>query len=417
MIAALMAAAQNTEESRYKTTIGERLALILERMGPAETKLGQVLHSSPHTPHEIRDGMGRLKSEADVLTRWDLFKLHGDVIPDSLKKRIKRVKRILGAASYYVTYEVELETVRPNGDIVRENRVISLLRPHAKKRAKTGFEVMKRMAQKQAEKNPAFKVLVSMIEQAERMADIETDWQIGKKQAEDAERLYHGATIQIGDGKPFEIHVARTLETGEGYRVMEEAKGVHFNDLPERTAKQKARKRDIARAYVALEISRILRGEKFDHDRHGAQLKIDGNKIYLFDFGAMATDDQLPTTEDRKVLAEVLYEGLKSFKSELGTGDHAFGDYLFKLIQDKTEKGGASDYLIRVQKGVIALGDFFKYLKPGDLEDVVKGVIQEGQVHSDIVLELMPRVMTDMTKGDSMFDMGSCNNAYVRIKN
>lgn len=374
-LAALLVAAEKTVEADYKSGIGERLSLLLETLGPAETKLGQIIHSHPKTPDDIRRDMQRLKMQADEPLRWDLMELYQKNVPQEVRHQVGRIKNVLGSASYYVAFEVEMK----NG----ENNVLVVLRPYALKRSENGFRLMREMLNRIHIDDQTLEIVRQMVDQAQNLASLETDSTISAQQTKIARSIYESSGIEV-NGEKFNLHVPKILVFGKTFRLMEKAPGEHFNDLPENTPEQRARKTSIAKAYLAYELHLILGGGHFDHDRHGAQMRIDGNDIYLFDFGAMALE--LPTTKERQQLGHLLFAAF----DKIQRGED-FSLALFEEIKKKERNGEDVAFLLKIQKALVTLGDFQRHIDSTALPGIFKAAFQAG-VHPDIAMAFMEEI-------------------------
>lgn len=378
LLSAMMVTAEKS--SGGNTPIGQRLAMVLELLGPAETKLGQIIHSHPQTPIEIKQGMGRLKSKADPPFRWDLMdQIQQQVLPD-LKKRMRHIGALMGSASFYLAVELDLQDGMAG--------VLKLLRPYAEERAKNGFRIMAQMVNL-LHKNFSDVTIITlkqMIAQAEQSATQEADGNLSLHQAAYAATIYDGRTVEIGDVS-IGMHVCKILEAGPDYQFIQKAPGNHFNDLPEDTEDQLLYKKQIALAYYAFELSSILRGRRFDNDRHGAQLRIAGNNIYLFDWGGMLLQDPTP--------AELLQLGGTVFDFgmalQLGSSPE---NAIFQSVQTRANQGEDISYLINVQRAMLALEDFRQYIDVGVLSTLIKTLLQTNIVHPDIINGLASRAMS-----------------------
>lgn len=400
LISSMMVAAQRSiHDEENLMPIGEKLALVLELMGPAETKLGQATHSHPSVPDDIRDGMNRLKQSSDVPRRWNLFNLFDESVPESKRKDL-RVKKVLGAASYYVVFEVE------NKQGGRE--VFAVLRRNALERAKNGFDLLIQLAEKRSKNDPVYQTLISLIDQARFMADIETDSRIGAEQAKKAASLYDGVTVQVGS-RSFKFSTATVTDSGKNYRRMKKAEGVHFNDLPESTAEEREFKSDLARAYLSLELQFILAGGEFDHDRHGAQMKVNGNEVVLFDHGAMALNP--PTEQERKQMAEVVFESLKANQDGGNLAEEIFKH--IRRIHEQT--GEIPRYLVTIQKGLLALQDFARHVPKDEFASILKAAAEPG-IHPDIQEVLMRKVAESPKLIDSFTSQSAkCKPILIKL--
>lgn len=359
-ISALMVAA---ERSRGRSaSVGFALASFLESMGPAEVKAGQAAESHPSVPKSIREDLARLKTSANEPTRWGLWSLIDDCVPEETKNQIASVNEVLGSASFYVVASITMQ----NGD----NKVLALLRPNALSRAENGFRLMSEMAKSLGEGHPAFKTLLELIEQATELAKIESNPLLSKGQIEQARSIYNGSAVQV-DGFHFEFSVPAVGEVGQRYRLMDQADGAHFLDLPDKPDTIE-RKRAIAKGIAAFELSLILRGLPFDDDRHGGNCKIKGNVISHFDFGGMMLEP--PSDDELKQFGEVVANVLSRTSRE---GD--FADEYFHEIKKLKEVNGSVPSLVkRVQKALLSLGDYRRYFQGDDLVDVLATAAQSA---------------------------------------
>lgn len=366
IMSAMMVANRNIGND--KGNIGKALKLFLENMGPAEIKLGQAIASHPDTPESIKVELQKLKSSADIPARWTLYDwIRTENIPEELWKD-QYLGEIQGSASYYTTV------------ILGEDEVLRILRPEAREKAAKGFKVIRSTVEDLKEKEAAsgldYKELTSsvqqMVIQAARMSDIETDHESGQRQYEYAVDIYDGVTIACGK-EAFACKVMDWRAKGKNWIIMDRAKGMTFNALPDNTPEQFEYKRSFAKSYVILEVKNILSGKKFDHDKHGAQLSIDPatNAVGIYDTGAMALQD--PSLDEQRLLGNVVYDAIKA---ALGGNDafSSFGQSISRTIDDLHQKGIDTQYLVEVKKGLLALGDFFKYLTPEDIKDILPAI-------------------------------------------
>jgi len=359
--------------------IGQRLAMVLELLGPAETKLGQIIHSHPQTPAEIKQGMGRLKSKADPPFRWDLIDLVEERVSRQFKKKIGHIGALLGSASFYLAVELDLTT--------GSKGVLKMLRAFALERARSGFQIMLKMVDllRQNFSDSMIVTLRQMIAQAEQSAIAETDGDISIHQAAYALQIYDGRQVVI-ENDPVTLHVCKIIETGQDYQYIEKAPGKHFNDLPEENAGQQAHKEHIALAYYAFELTSILRGRRFDNDRHGAQLRIEGNDIYLFDWGGMLLND--PTEQELNQLGETIFDICLAIQS-----GGQLNDVLLNTVQARSNQGEDVSYLLNVQRAMLALEDFRGYIKQEMLFALLKSVLQSNVIHPAIMNGLVGKAM------------------------
>ena len=214
--------------------------------------------------------------------RWTVYDwIKSENIPEAFWKD-RYLGAILGSASYYTTVAI--------GD----DDVLRMLRPEAREKAEKGFRVIgdtiDDLKEKDASSELDYKDLTSsvqqMVTQAARMSHIETNHDIGEQQRQSAQEIYNDVTLTSGS-ETFKLEVMDWTARGKNWMMIKRAHGQTFNDLPQNTPEQITYKKHIAKSYITFEIGTILSGQKFDHDRHGAQFCIDEitNKIGVFDTG------------------------------------------------------------------------------------------------------------------------------------
>ena len=388
-LAALLAAGHRASAHGEHVSIGKRLAMLLEYLGPAERKLGQAIHSHPQTPNAIRDDMARLKSQADPPTRWQLIERLLEVVPESDRGTLMRIGELKGSASYFTTVAVE----REGG----ERTVMVVQRQHARQQAVSGFRRLRDFVQRLrdtpptvTEKRPAGQredlcdTILEIVKHAEHMAALETDSRHGFEQVSCAHQIYGGVRVEA-DGILFTCRTAAWRAFGDEFREQEEMPGVHFNDLDEDTPEESRYKKAVAKACIAIELRNIFSGGAFDHDRHGAQLRIDTktNAIGMFDHGAMHL---LPLdTAEKAAVARAVAVGLARIIR---------GDRLHAAIHDAMKAGrsagdAAGDCLVRVQRALLQLTDFVgprgRYVSATDLTGIVFSLWWDGHFDGAIV--------------------------------
>ncbi len=394
-LSALIATAEQAQEKQ--SSAGEKLAMILELMGPAEIKLGQQINSFPQTPEDIRKPVGRLKTNAREPFRWDIFELRDKVLPPEELANIKWTGSVLGSASYYVTFEYKT----PAG----KKEVLSLLRPWSKDRADQGFAHLLKFLE-QFSGDPVLRdTIADLTKEAQKNVVVETSHEFAQKQFANSKRVYNNKSIVVKGSGVKDLNISLNfvdlLAAGPGYRRMSIAEGVHFSELPSTTPEQKALKQDIARAYLIMEFYAILRGYEFDHDRHGGQMRVlvkdpHNVEIGLFDAGAMSLEP--PTTLMRKALGKLWFECIMEMysNSELQNSD------LGKIILEKRKafsqklNGGLSAeerekfdrYLISVEKALLTLGEFMQEFdedkRTQELTNIVRTILKEDLIHPEI---------------------------------
>lgn len=407
-LAALMTASKTYQETGEKLSIGERLALVLEVMGPAETKFGQGLHSHPDTPEEIREGLGRLKSKASPYTRWELWNRIEEVMPE-WEEVIAHLGPSKGSASFFVAAQMTHKT--------GSSEIITLQREHAKARAIRGYDLIQKLAQKigndsilGVNSEDAKDTIIDIVEGNKKIVDIETSSEAGLKQVDIAKKLYNGVTIKVGKRK-FNFKTADWTATGEEYRRQKEMPGVHFNDLPETTGDEKSYKSDFAKAYLTLELINILKGKEFDPDRHGSQLKIDGENVGLFDHGALSFE--VPTKEDKEGLVTLIANTFSAYQK---SNDKSIGTLMYqelRKLKKQSSDGKTPPYLIKVVTAMLKLNDFMRYIKPEDIQDILIAVYKSNTSDKDIQEFITARSKDLLPSGNKLSLMSKLMNPKI----
>lgn len=364
LLAALMAASEKRADGR-PLRIGEGLKTLAENLGdPAFVKVCQAIHSNPTTPPDIRADLGTMKGMANVPSRRELFALFDLRLPVETRNEITSLGRVLGAGSYWIIVEATMK----NGERV----ALGLLRDKAEARAADGFSRLEGTIHRFVEMNSTAghyvaHVGLQAIRQARGMVKDETNTELGAQQVALAHTLYDGTAVRV-DRANFRTWTADWNSWGTGYKIMQLAEGTPFNDLQDEQLRRGA-----AKAYLAIELSNLISGERFDHDRHGNQLIIDekSGTLWVIDTGAMRLD---PLVEkDKEHIGNYLfkvYEGLQR-KSDLGSvaveALQAFGE------------DGPSKIVAEVQRALLALADFYRELRGDDFKDVIRAALRRGQ--------------------------------------
>lgn len=379
-MAALLVASEKSASSKHR--VGAALATFLETMGPAETKAGQAAQSHPDTPLDIRDDLKRLKTMASEPTRWELYHLIRDNVPEQLRNQIQHVGEVLGSASFFIAVRVTMRDGSP--------KVLRLLRPSALARAENGFEYLSKMVGELGPDDATFQTLRELIDEAIVTARVETNIRKGIDQNEAAEKIYNAARVSFA-GQTFEFKVPHVSAYDDKYMLLDEAPGVHFLDLPEGTAEQFSYKRNVAKAIASFELHRIFSGRYFDKDRHGGNCRVSGNIIFHFDFGALEMSE--PTDSELKQLANILFDSL----TQAGSEREFTSNYFENLKKLRAEEGSVPHYLSGIQKALLSLGEYRRYLSEQDFKEVIASAA--GGLHPTIKQTLQQRAMQAMFGG------------------
>ncbi len=387
-LAAMMVAAnENSDTTDPEKSIAKGIRLFLENSGPAAIKLGQAMASYTDVPKFIRDEMQQLKSNASRPSRWEIYEwldFYKNKDGDSNLQFDKDIwlGRIIGSASYFVTME---KGKFEDGKIPQSNdRVTKILRAGAKISSDKEFKIFENMlydlAQKGVMKN-GIDSFVRLVKQAQETVEVETNLDIGYSQLETAKKLYKEKEISV-DGYTFNLHVADWPEYGKNWADLERAQGVDLDEI-----KDEKYKRALSKAYFTVELMNMLSGSRFDHDRHGKQLKIDPttNTIGLFDTGAMAIVD--PSEKDKELLGKIIYRTLQKTLDYSSDGSGIYskvGTILSSEIEKAyLNKETDSTYLTECQRGLLALTDFYKDLSANDFLECINGAINNQDMPID----------------------------------
>lgn len=369
LAAMLVAANGNKNIADPDKCMAVGIRLFLENSGPAAIKLGQAMASCPEVPRFIREELDCLKSQAARPARWELYKWlreyqqNGDDTLDFGPS--VWLGNILGAASYFVT--LEQGQMDDENHAQTSDKVIKILRGGAQELAKEEFGIFESTLIDLAQKNffsDNLDTFIRLVQQAKESSHIETNLDIGYAQLETAQNLYEGRQIAV-DGHIFDLHVCDWTKRGKNWAVLERANGTDLKKITDLAYKQ-----SVSKAYFTVELMNILSGSRFDHDRHGEQLKIntETNTVQLFDTGAMAVVD--PTPQDKQVLGRVVYRIMQRSIDEQ-TEQLAIGNVAKILVEeiDKVYKTGEiiGPYLTEFQRGLLALKDFYNNLTPNDI--------------------------------------------------
>lgn len=392
LLSGMLVASNEAQKSTMHSRIGKKLAMIFEYMGPAYIKLGQCIHSHPDTPDSIRQDLHHLKGAASPVVRWQLWKLLQDVLPPQVRASIARVGQLLGSASYNLALDVTLHD--------GSTAVLSLLRTNAAKDAKDGFaHLTATISRCEHPRMLALrKTLLAMVTEAEHLSRMEMDKVVSQQQFILAKRLYRfDIKLDVAD-TPYTVVMrpVAMLQNGDGYRVIERAYGIEFNELPKTTACHLEIRKAVARAVITNELITILSGDCFDSDRHGNQLRISVDPdakvitLGLYDFGELALDR--PNPAELQQLAAFIRDVGATSVFDMLLASH-FDNLLSKHIDAVIGSGQSARYLMRIRKAFLALQDFKSDLSTLELASVIKFVFNMKVMHpilADAVKDCLP---------------------------
>lgn len=354
LLATALFIANMHEEQAVERTIGQKLNMVLSNMGPAGGKLLQAIHSHPQTPEDIKQDLASSKTMFDPPLRWELIELVEksgllDASPEE-PLSIKNIGKLVGAGSFGLTVFNTLTDDTKVAD--------TFLRGNAAKKAAREFSMMRTAASKIVSSCPELKPIIFMVDEATRSAVDETNMALAVKANVLAEHSYDNIQVHI-DEYCFIHKVTNLQKTGDNFKRVTIAPGEHFNDLINSPKKQA-----IAKAMVITQISLRLAGFNTDLDRHGGNIKIQGNTITHFDFGAMNTTPL--TTEDKTITGKILAEVVIAVSE-----GKDFTKALLNHIQNATVSDASRIYLNGLNKDFLALGDYIHIIKTGALANLL----------------------------------------------
>lgn len=384
-LSAMMVAANgNSATADPEKSIARGIRLFLENSGPAAIKLGQAMASYPAVPKFIRDEMQELKSNAARPSRWEIYEWLDFYKKENPQENLEFGKdvwlgRILGSASYFVTME---KGAFADGKIPEStDKVIKILRAAAELDSENEFKIFEKMLYDLGDKGVmegGLDTFIRLVKQAKDSVAVETNLDIGRQQLETAKQIYPAA-VEI-NGRSFNIHVADWPAYGKRWADLERAAGCDLDEI-----KDESYRRDFSKAYFTVEMVNMLSGGRFDHDRHGKQLKIDQktNTIGLFDTGAMAVVD--PAPKDKELLGRILYQTINEVLA--APKEEAFAK-VGEVLSAKIEAVYASNqtdspYLTEFQRGLLALSDFYKDFEAKDFIECFNSALNNSAVPVD----------------------------------
>jgi hypothetical protein len=382
ILGGMMAASQRTENSET-LRLGQALTSLADTLNdPAITKVLQGLHSNPATPLELREDLKDVKSRGSIPTRRELLDLVNSNVPPELRSQISYIGDILGAGSYWVVVKVKMDD--------DSTCALRLLRTFSDKRAATGFDKLETTIDRFAsqidtslslEQQEDSRLLVLLVRQAIKQGKaaipIETSGVIGAKQYKIAQELYGDSTVTVGN-KVFSPHLVPWRAYGEEFVLMELAPGIEFNELAKEVASSDIPS-ESSIAYYTVELLNMLRGGVFDHDRHGAQLfqEKEDTMLWLIDTGAMALSE--PSPSDRRMAGRFFAK----IQNSLIHGMKIESAVMLSLQKMYKQAGELPQYVIEVQRGLLALADFSRHIPQDRMFDIVSAVMNTGLVHKD----------------------------------
>ncbi len=377
MLVAALLSAEHQRAPGEVMRLGQTLNIVLSNMGPAGAKLLQAIHSNPSTPEDIRNDLKYSKIDHDKPARWDaidMMETAGLLDPS----KTSHVGKCIGAGSFGITM---LNTAADGKDYAD-----TLLRPNADAMADREFQFMEQAAKIIAQQDSRMKPVIDMVQQARHSAQIETQMSLAEKQNQIAQQSMDGVVVKVkgADGveHTYTHRVMPLIEQNEHYKRAEFAPGTEYLKLPENTPIEY--RRNIAYAMASMQLTQRLAGMPMDRDRHGGNIKVEGDQIYHYDFGM--TDLELPSDTQKEALGKVLAKTVKQVAQSrvnllnkiVGGKETAFVDALVNNI-DKSDAGAPERaFLTKFKQEVLAMADYFNALETGDQKKSSSKQAMEG---------------------------------------
>jgi hypothetical protein len=276
------------------------------------------------------------------------------------------------------------------------------LRPRALPQAIREFQLMARGAEIHIANNPQMAPVVEMIGEAERAAHVETNMQLAAKQYEIAKQTYDGIQTRITDAEgvthTFTHRVADLTEHGENYKRVSIAPGDDFERLK---TKSPSYQRAVGYSVIAAQLSLRLAGMPVDRDRHGGNIKADGDVITHFDQGR--TDLTPPSREHKeavgRILANTLLDTAASMKLEADAvaKKDSFSAHLNRHIDAAATNPEMKLFLSGFRSEILALGDAFQLVANDPARDRILTSIAGQALYSEstdpVIRESFDRTM------------------------
>lgn len=348
--------ANMSEEGGIEQRVGQKLNMILSRMGPAGGKLLQAIHSHPQTPADLKRDIASAKMMFAPPLRWELVELveESGLLEDT-DYPIINIGKLAGAGSFGFAV---FNTRRDRTNKVVTKVVDTFLRRNAAQQAEDELRIMRRAAGQIVITHPELSPITSMVDEAQRSAKEETDMRLAEEANRQAESSYDFIRVLV-DEYDFTHVVTRLLKTGKHFKRATVAEGEHFNEL-----RNSPYKKAIAKAMIATQMTLRLAGSNTDLDRHGGNIKVQGSQINHFDFGAMNVTAL--TEEDKIITGRILAETILA----LAQGED-FATSFLASIQNAQVSDASRIYLNGLNKDFLALNDYIDVLDKDELSQVL----------------------------------------------
>ena len=295
-------------------TIGERLRLAFEELGPTFVKLGQVLSMRPDlVPEAVVEELVKLQDQVSAMPFQTVQEILNRELGYKVQSSFREIRaEPLGAASIGQVHEAVLMT--------GERVVIKVLRPDIRKTIETDISLLTTLAEMFEKYFPELRVLNPkvFVEEFFKALQYELDFKI---EANNIEKIKKNSEKFPDLVFP---KVYRELSTHE-VLVLERFDGIRLNDKEAVLNAIDVDRGKIASLGAKAFLYSVLKHGLFHGDLHGGNLFIlPGNRLGVIDFGIVGrlsqkARDQLVTMV--WALTQEDYETLCYTYAELGSAD------------------------------------------------------------------------------------------------
>jgi hypothetical protein len=331
-----------------KPDIGAALSRILNEIGgPAEASVAQKAQGHPATLWEIRTALAHTKTNHAPPTRHDQWLALRSNVPAEWWTRITSNPRLIGSGKLYLAFQVAWRDAE-TGEVTPY--VLSVLRPYAVIRGRSGFKYMNATFQAE-DPHPNDRAINMMIQSAEPSLETEADTPRALEMGALARAVYSSYEIQVGERvikvQPYAIKAA-----APGCFVSSYMDGTQLAKLPDTTPKEREERRTAFLASCAMNLTALLSLDRSDHDRHIGNESFSGDTLQMLDLWGVLT----PTASGEVKLA--ITRGIaRSIAQSSWFGDGA-SRYLTEHLVTLAEQNPAlADEIGWHQEAILALSD------------------------------------------------------------
>jgi len=366
--AMLVAEDPSAKETDPQKRVGKAIHSLLGNMdNPLAGKLSQAIDSS-NVPDWLRNPASKIST--NIPPRWVVWEMFNQNAPKEVKATTTHLgKTRAGAIGIAVELEKDAGTMPGHGYAEgHQKTVFKMERRGAGAKVELHAPRVTHMIEESVKEFPELASAKPILDHAVRAGRIETKFSNAPLQTEIAKRMTDGLEITIG-GEAFTFHEVPILKANSSSHEMAYANGTVFNELP------KEQKAKVAHALFTLENYLPLQGLETDWDRHGAQVIVEGNHIYLLDRGGMALEP--PTKKEKQLLGRTI---ATAFNEHI-VRDMPFHEAISKAVDASADdKGNLNHYVATIARAQHNLGDIRRELSPEQQMESLMAVFATGRV-------------------------------------